>query len=327
MLLMVWCDMVRCKKSPTQNAILICMSRPETNSQGFLSSEARNADPCVHARKQVLQLLPPPLTKTKKIAERLCEDLKDTISWEQRLPSLAPLGGVDDLITQREQQLGETPLRRSVVPKDATESRIPEGFGEALPQRLSGPGVVAESQKAPDDMFQEPHRLLLDELVDHVRQHGADGVEALVGLADVLQPEVVEEDLLHDEDGDCFGELGAGLHDPQAEGDDLGCEEEVDYFAAVVFDEGADHAEGGQAQVFKRAGLGGCVEEGVEEEGDVGCDGISESSNGGRGFGRNVPPRKRPRVSLWLATHWRRARALQTRFEAAAVSCEGLSRG
>lgn len=34
----------------------------------------------------------------------------------------------------------------------------------------------------------------------------------------------------------------------------------------------------------------------------------------------NVPLRNKDRVSVWEATHWRRARALQTRFEAAAVS-------
>lgn len=40
----------------------------------------------------------------------------------------------------------------------------------------------------------------------------------------------------------------------------------------------------------------------------------------------DIPLRNRVLVSLWDATHWRRARALQTRFEAAAVSCEGLRR-
>ena len=39
-----------------------------------------------------------------------------------------------------------------------------------------------------------------------------------------------------------------------------------------------------------------------------------------------VPFKKRVLVSLCDATHWRRARALQTRLEAAAVSWDGLSR-
>lgn len=41
----------------------------------------------------------------------------------------------------------------------------------------------------------------------------------------------------------------------------------------------------------------------------------------------DVPLRKRPLVSLCDATHWSKASALQTRFDAAAVSCDGLSSG
>lgn len=41
----------------------------------------------------------------------------------------------------------------------------------------------------------------------------------------------------------------------------------------------------------------------------------------------SLPPRKRPRVSLWEATHCNSARALQTRFDAAAVSCDGFKSG
>ncbi len=51
-------------------------------------------------------------------------------------------------------------------------------------------------------MLEQPSRLLLDELGDHVAQDGAHGVEALVGGADVVQTVVVEQDLLDDEDGD-----------------------------------------------------------------------------------------------------------------------------
>lgn len=40
-----------------------------------------------------------------------------------------------------------------------------------------------------------------------------------------------------------------------------------------------------------------------------------------------MPLRNKPRVSLWDATHCNNASALQTRFEAAAVSCDGLSNG
>lgn len=38
-----------------------------------------------------------------------------------------------------------------------------------------------------------------------------------------------------------------------------------------------------------------------------------------------IPLRKRALVSLCDATHWSRASALQTRLDAAAVNCDGLS--
>jgi hypothetical protein len=40
-----------------------------------------------------------------------------------------------------------------------------------------------------------------------------------------------------------------------------------------------------------------------------------------------IPPRNSARVSWWEATHCSSASALQTRFEAAAVSCDGLRSG
>lgn len=40
-----------------------------------------------------------------------------------------------------------------------------------------------------------------------------------------------------------------------------------------------------------------------------------------------IPLRKSPRVSLCDATHCSKARALQTRFDAAAVNCDGFSSG
>lgn len=113
----------------------------------------------------------------------------------------------------------------------------------------------------------------LDELLDHVREDRPDGVEPLVRLADVAESYLVEEDLLDDEDGDRFRQLRTRLHDPKAEGDDFGREEEVDDVAVIVLlDEGSDDAEGGEAEVLERTSLGSRVEEGVEEEGDVGAE-------------------------------------------------------
>ena len=89
-------------------------------------------------------------------------------------------------------------------------------------------------------MLQQTDSLLLDELVDHVAENGADSVEALVRLADVRQTNIVEQDLLDDKDRDGLAELGAGLHDTKTERDDLGCQKEVDDLGGVVLDKRAD---------------------------------------------------------------------------------------
>jgi len=118
-------------------------------------------------------------------------------------------------------------------------------------------------------VLEQTDGLLLDQLVDHVAKHGADGVEALVRLTDVGQAGIVEQDLLDDEDRDGLAQLGAGLHDAEAQGDDLRREEEVDHLGGVVLDQGPDDAQGSQTEVLKWTRLGGGVQEGIEEEGDV----------------------------------------------------------
>lgn len=120
-------------------------------------------------------------------------------------------------------------------------------------------------------MLEQASRLLLDELANHVAEHGADGVEPLVGSADIVESIVIEEDLLNDEYGDRLAQLGAGLHDAQAERDDLCGQEEVDDFGGVVLDERTNDAEGGETEVLEGPRLGGGVEEWIEEKGNVGC--------------------------------------------------------
>lgn len=56
-------------------------------------------------------------------------------------------------------------------------------------------------------MLQKPDCLRIDQIVHHRTQDGAHGVESLVCLTDVRQAEIIEQDLLNDEDGDCFGEF------------------------------------------------------------------------------------------------------------------------
>ncbi len=118
-------------------------------------------------------------------------------------------------------------------------------------------------------MLEEPGSLLLDQLGDHIAQDGADGIEALVGGADVVQAVVVQQDLLDDKDGDGLAKLRAGLHDAQAKGDDLSREEKVNHLRRIILHQGADDTEGGQAEILERSRFGGRVQERVEEEGDV----------------------------------------------------------
>ena len=83
-------------------------------------------------------------------------------------------------------------------------------------------------------MLEQSHCLTFDKLIHHVTQHRPDCVEPLVSLADVCEAEIVEQNLLDDEDGHRFGELRAGLHNPETEGADLGREEEVDDVRVVI---------------------------------------------------------------------------------------------
>ena len=243
--------------------------------------------------------------------------------------------GVNDVVGQVDEQLGEATLGCGIVAQDGAEGGVAEGLGETLAQGLTGAGVITQAQEAAHHVLQEPRGLLLDQLSNHIAQNCTDGVEPLVGSANVVQAVVVQQDLLHDEDGDRLAELRAGLHDAQAKGDDLGGKEEVDHLSRVILNQRADNSEGGQAQILERTGLGRRVQEGVEEERDVSCEweyGISDREKihdrlqAREGGGSTIPFKNNVRVSLWEATHCSSARALQTLLEAAAVSCDGLRR-
>lgn len=96
------------------------------------------------------------------------------------------------------------------------------------------PGIIAEAQVAPDDMLEQAHSLRLHKLIDHVAQDSANGEEALVGVTDVREPCLVKQNLLHDEDGDSFGELRACLHDAKAEGYNFRGKQEMDHGVVVI---------------------------------------------------------------------------------------------
>ena len=55
----------------------------------------------------------------------------------------------------------------------------------ARPECADIPQVITQPEITTHNMFQEPHSLRLDELVDHVAEDGADGVEPLVCVADI----------------------------------------------------------------------------------------------------------------------------------------------
>lgn len=78
-------------------------------------------------------------------------------------------------------------------------------------------------------MLEETDSLLFDQLGDHIAENCADGIEALVGGADVAQTDIVKEYLLNNEDSNGLAQLGAGLHDAETKGNDLGGQEEINY--------------------------------------------------------------------------------------------------
>jgi hypothetical protein len=96
------------------------------------------------------------------------------------------------------------------------------------------PHIVAKAEIAPHDMLEQSHSLRLHKLVHHIAQHSSNSIEPLIGVADIRQASLIEQNLLNDEDGDGFGELWARLHDTKAKGYDLGREEEVDDGVVVI---------------------------------------------------------------------------------------------
>lgn len=125
-------------------------------------------------------------------------------------------------------------------------------------------------KEAPDDMFQEPCRLLLNQLVDHVAQNRPNGVEPFIGCAYVVEAIVVQKYFLDDEYGHRLAQFRASLHDPETEGDNFRRQEEVDHLRRIILHESANDPQRRQSQVFKRSGFGCRVEERIEEEGDMG---------------------------------------------------------
>jgi len=128
-------------------------------------------------------------------------------------------------------------------------------------------------------MFKEPGRLLLDKLRYHVAQNCPDGIEALIGGADIVQPVVIKQNFLHNENGHRLAKFRPSLHNSEAEGNDLGSEKEVDNLGRIVLDQGANDAKGSKTEVLEGSRLGCRVQKGVQEKRDMRCGTLSDASS------------------------------------------------
>lgn len=153
-------------------------------------------------------------------------------------------GSVGHVVRQVDQELSQAALGGGVVTKDGGKGSVSKGLGETLSKSFSGSTVVAQArigisavqmgvqkmsspEKAAYNVLQKTDSLLLHQLGDHIAQNSTDCVESFVCRADICQANVVKQDFLNYENGDRLAQLGPGLHDPKAEWDDLGCQEEV----------------------------------------------------------------------------------------------------
>lgn len=189
---------------------------------------------------------------------------KATASFVTSVHELRIVRGVNDIIGQVDQELSETALGSGIITQNGGEGSITQRLGQALAERLASASVVAQPvqsqmrkqrytlrsdlpKKAAHNVLQQADRLLFDKLIDHVAEDSAYSVEALVGLTDVGEANVVKQYLLDDENGHSLAELRARLHDAQTERNDLGREQEVDDFRRVVLDKSANYTERRQA--------------------------------------------------------------------------------
>lgn len=100
-------------------------------------------------------------------------------------------------------------------------------------------------------MLEQAHRLLLHKLIDHIAEHCADRIKALVRLTNVGQTNIIKQYFLHDEDSHSFAKLRSGLHYSQAEWDDFGSQKEIDHVGGIVLYQGANDTERGESEVLK----------------------------------------------------------------------------
>lgn len=178
---------------------------------------------------------------------------------------------VNDSIREVDEELGEAALGGRIVSQHGRKGGIAERLRKALAKGFPCSSVITQSQEAAHNVLQEAGRLLLHKLGNHVGEHSANGIESLVGRADVVESAVVEQNLLNNEDGNGLTQFGSSLHDSEAQGDDFGGQQEVDDLGRVILDKSTNDTERGETKVFKGSRLGRGVQEGVEVKRDMGC--------------------------------------------------------
>ena len=83
-------------------------------------------------------------------------------------------------------------------------------------------------------MLQQADCLGLNKLVDHVAQDGSDSVEPFVGMTDIGETSLIQEDLLYNEDGNSLRKLRSRLHNAQAKGYNFRRQQEVNNSVVVI---------------------------------------------------------------------------------------------
>lgn len=204
---------------------------------------------------------------------------------------------LDHIVGEVDQKLSEAPLSCCIIAENGRKCGVAERLGETLSQCFTGAGIVTEPverlllaylyrtrplwisksgklyvpEEASDDMLEQASGLGFDQLSHHVAENCTDRVESLIGGANVVETVIVKQNLLHDKDSHGLAKFGACLHDAQAKRDDLGGEEEVNHLGRVVLDESTNNTQACEAEILEGARLGCCVEEGIEEQGNVSC--------------------------------------------------------
>jgi hypothetical protein len=109
-----------------------------------------------------------------------------------------------------------------IVTENRGERGIAERLGETLAKSLASTRVVTKTN------FKSVYTQTSIRRVFSPKEAANDSIETLVCSTNVVQPVVIKKDLLHDEDRNSLAKLRAGLHDAEAQWNNLGSEEEVD---------------------------------------------------------------------------------------------------